>query len=120
MRIQVVVTTTFEAIHSWPDCPYEDVAFLRSPHRHIFHVVMKWKVDHVHRHIEFIRQKRLVESFIKQTWDGRDLGGTSCEALAVRLHKAFPNCCFVSILEDGENGAEVHFDAKPIEDPSDS
>ena len=50
----VVVKTTFSALHAWPECPYEDVAFLRTPHRHVFYVTMKIQTTE-DRELEFIR-----------------------------------------------------------------
>ena len=106
MHINIIVTTQFEAIHCWPQCPFNDVAFLRAPHRHIFHVTMKWKVMHTNRDVEFIRMKREVDVFIKNTFKGKDLGLMSCEDIAVKLQSEFL-CNYVSIFEDNENGAEI-------------
>ena len=30
----IEIKTDFEAIHNWPECPFEDVDFLKHPHRH--------------------------------------------------------------------------------------
>jgi hypothetical protein len=106
MRTLVCIKTQFEAIHCWPDCPIEEVKFLRTPHRHIFHVKMKWLVSHANREIEFIEMKRKVNKFLRETWDGADMGKTSCESFAISLLSLF-NADFVSVYEDDENGAEV-------------
>ena len=35
------VTTTFDALHCWPDIPADHPKqFLKNPHRHLFHVAV--------------------------------------------------------------------------------
>jgi len=105
-RTYIVVRTSFEALHQWPTCPFEDVAFLKLLHRHIFHVEMKFEVTS-DRQIEFIRQKRRVEEVIKNSYAGKDLGPTSCEVIAKALVDSF-GAVSASVFEDNENGAEFH------------
>jgi hypothetical protein len=69
---------------------------------------MKWEVSHFDRDIEFINQKQTVDSFIRSEWNEQNLGKASCEMLANKLLKKF-NATFVSVFEDGENGAEVYY-----------
>ena len=102
-RTFIAIKTNFEAIHCWPECPIEDVAFLKNPHRHIFYVEMKWETTG-DRQIEFIRQKREVENYIDWHLRGKDLGSMSCEAIAEKLAKMF-EADFVTVWEDNENGA---------------
>lgn len=102
----IVIKTSFEAIHNWPDCPIEEVSFLKHPHRHIFHVKMKWDVSHNDRDIEFIQAKRKVDNFVEWHWAGKNIGAKSCEMLAQTLLDLF-NASFVSVFEDNENGAEL-------------
>jgi len=105
----VFVRLQFEALHRWPDCPVtSDVFFLRNLHRHIFHVEMGWKVQQV-REIEFIEQKNKVLRFIRGEWEGRNLRRMSCEKIAHILLEKF-GCTYVSVSEDGENGAIVSID----------
>lgn len=105
----IVVKSQFEGIHAWPDCPHDDVGFLRHPHRHIFHVTLKIKVSHDDRELEFIRVKRKLNYFLN-TFD-INLTSTSCEMLAKEIGTYFfPFPVYmVSVFEDGENGAEVYF-----------
>ena len=110
MNRYIVVKTQFEALHCWPECPIEEVSFLKNLHRHIFYVVMKWKVWHTDRQKEFIVTKRAVDTAI-QKWD-KDLGRASCEDIADRLHDTFLDCTFVSVFEDNENGVEVTYDER--------
>ena len=101
---KVVIKTQFPAIHSWPECSYKDVEYLKHPHRHVFHVTMKWNVSES-REIEFIRMKQFVDSYIRYyMWD-KDLGNISCEAIAEKLANQF-DAEFTSVYEDEENGAE--------------
>lgn len=104
----IVIKTEFEAIHCWPDCPFDDVDFLRYPHRHVFHVTVKWKVQHDDRDKEFIMMKRQVEQYLKIL--GNNIGSLSCEQLADKIHWVFPDSTFVSVFEDNENGAEVIYE----------
>lgn len=102
-RSYVVIRTSFEALHAWPECPYKSVDFLKSSHRHVFHVEMKIRTDG-DRQIELILLKRNVDIFICAEFKGKDLGRTSCEVLARKLAEEF-NADSVSVFEDAENGA---------------
>lgn len=110
MNVNVIIKTSFEAIHHWPDCPFEDVFFLRQPHRHIFHVTMKWPVHHNDRDKEFILAKREVEDFLLQEWHGNHMGSMSCEDFCEALLTQFPTAIYVSVFEDNENGAEAYYE----------
>ena len=105
VKTNVVINLQFEGVHCWPACPIEEVAFLRSPHRHMFHVCCKKRVAHDDRDIEIIQLKRQVQKYIEEKYHG-DLGSKSCEMLANELVTQF-GLCYCSVLEDGENGAEV-------------
>jgi len=107
MNLYIVIKTTFSAVHHWPECPHEDVYYLRAPHRHLFYVTMKWKVDHDNRDKEFITMKKSVDKFLKDNWEGRFLGRKSCEMMGKKLLDLF-DADFVSVFEDNENGAEVY------------
>lgn len=99
----IVVRTSFEAYHQWPECPFSDVAFLKNLHRHIFHVEVKIETTS-DRQIEFIRHKNLINKFIDSKYKGLDLGPTSCEVIAEQLAKEF-GASSVEVFEDAENGA---------------
>jgi len=102
----VVVRTRFAAIHHWPDCDIEGKEYLKHPHRHEFHVEAWFHVTHNNRDIEFIRQKELLDDWLQNTWDRKDLGALSCEMMANCIINKF--CANrVSVFEDGENGAIV-------------
>lgn len=102
----------FEAIHNWPNCPFDEVAFLRDLHRHMFHVEAHAHVYHDDRDIEFIMMKRSLESFIDETYPKNELGHrvighTSCEMIARAILDKFPTIFKVQVSEDGENGCEM-------------
>ena len=106
MKRFIIIKTQFEGIHNWPDCNVPGVAFLKYPHRHIFHVCIKVEVKHNDRQIEIINLKRSVDDYI-QSHLGYNLGTKSCEDIAEDLFMEF-FADYVSVLEDNENGAEVH------------
>jgi hypothetical protein len=112
----ISVTGRFEAIHSWPDCPHEDVSFLKQLHRHIFHVIVKLEVKHNDRDLEFIRIKRILTSYLFM-FDGQNIGSHSCEMLCDLIANHLDGFTsmngkvkVVSVSEDGENGAEAYYE----------
>lgn len=110
MKREVFVQTQFEGIHCWPEAP-DEVAFLRNPHRHIFHVKVYVEVWHNDRELEFIMLKHRINEYLGQyisdgVWQ---MGRTSCEDVAemlVTFLRGQYSCRFVriSVDEDGENG----------------
>ncbi len=104
-RFFVAVRMDFEALHCWPTCPFEDVSFLKTIHRHRFFVVLKKEIVG-DREVEFIQLQRKVKEFITENYEGKDLGSMSCEKIAEELLDKF-EASFVSVLEDNENGSEV-------------
>jgi len=110
----IFVKAQFEAIHSWPNCPHIDVAFLCCPHRHVFHVKLKLHVSHDDREHEFIRVKRTLEGHLRFNYEGSDLGSKSCEMIAkeigIYFNQNVGKVHSVSVSEDNENGAEVYYE----------
>lgn len=107
VRRLVVIKTTFCATHHWPACPFKEVEYLQQIHRHQFHVVMKFPVEHEDRALEFIMLKEELTKFLREKYDGQFLGTKSCEQIAEELLHTFPKSTFTSVFEDDENGAEV-------------
>lgn len=121
----IEVRTQFEGIHCWDNCPFEEVKFLRNPHRHIFHVRVRIEVFHNDRDLEFIMVKRGVENYLTTKYyekvdpfDAPNLGRTSCEMIAEELHAYLnnsykfeegtqPRKVEIEVNEDNENGAIV-------------
>lgn len=102
MKTEIIVTCSVEGFHRWP-AAFEDVKFLATYHRHMFHVTAKKEVSHDNREIEIITFKRLVEKYMCEhcTWEHK-----SCEMIAKELmmHFGLSSC---RVMEDKENGAEV-------------
>lgn len=119
LKTEVWCTLQVEGTHNWPDCPYDEVAYLRDPHRHIFHIKAYKEVFHDDRDVEFIMMKhRIQKYFVEKYWAGWnqkegfngtalcEFGAMSCEMIAKDLISTFDlSRCEVS--EDGENGAIV-------------
>ena len=107
-----------EGIHHWPECPHDEVAYLRDPHRHMFHITAHAPVNHDDRDVEFIMLKHEIKKYLLQkyatvtrvTFSSKQIcefGSMSCEMIAAELIEAFGlRACTVS--EDGENGATVY------------
>lgn len=106
---EVYCTFRMEGIHNWPSCPYDEVAYLRDPHRHMFHFKASVNVTHDDRDVEFIMLKHtLLEYMYENYWHDEHkclhFGPMSCEMIARELMEVFElSQCEVS--EDGENGA---------------
>lgn len=103
----VYCTVLFEGIHCWPNCPFEEVKYLRDPHRHIFHIKAHKQVFHDDRDVEFIMLKHGIEEYLKVRYPGGQMEATSCEILARDLIDWF-DLVEVGVSEDGENGAIVY------------
>ena len=106
------VKVRFEAVHNWPECPIEEVKFLRVPHRHMFEVVVKVSVNHSDRQVEFIHFNHLVTDYLRQTFERKNIGRMSCEDIAEAIFKHLVTVygitpLLISVSEDGENGAEI-------------
>lgn len=114
----ITVRTSFQGIHCWKDAP-EQVAFLRYPHRHVFHVAVMCHVTHADRELEFFMVRQEVDSFLVDRFppyhekmpDLRQLGQSSCETVAddIRLYllALYKRNFSVSVKEDDENSATV-------------
>ena len=115
------VTFSKEGVHLYPaaiDDPalatgkWDDVSFLGYAHRHIFHFRVEISVTHNDRDIEFIQFKRWLESLYS---DGTlELNHRSCEMIAEELAEIILNKypkreLKISVAEDNENGANMHF-----------
>lgn len=104
----VFCTLQVEATHCWPGCPFDEVAYLRDPHRHIFYIKAHKKVNHDDRDVEFIMLKHSVAEFFKPYWDEQQklyvFGAMSCEMIARKLIDQF-DLCQCEVSEDNENGS---------------
>jgi len=116
------VTFTQEGVHRYPAAAtdpklatggWDDVSFLASPHRHIFHFKVYLEVFHDDRDVEFIQFKRWMQRLysIEQVLN---LDYKSCEMIAEELYDAiiakYPDReVWIDVSEDGENGTFIKF-----------
>lgn len=111
MKKRIWITTQFIGFHCWPEAP-ASVAFLRSPHRHVFKVRCEFSVSHGDRQLEFFLMQQAVNQLIQTTVLPSlvKVPTQSCEMLAetllTELRKTYA-CLSVEVSEDGENGAIV-------------
>jgi len=125
---QIWVTFRKEGIHCYPAAETDpklntndeyNVAFLASPHRHIFHFRVSIDVFHNDRDIEFIQFKRWLENLYSGTGPYNEnrvleLNYKSCEMIAddlyVQIAARYPNrCVTIEVSEDGENGCSIAY-----------
>ena len=112
MNTKIIINLQFAATHHWSTIPQEHSQFyLKELHRHVFHIRMKWYVDDDDRQIEFIELKNGIENWLKSSYKVPGeftpcIGRMSCEMFCKLLMDKF-DACYVRVLEDGENGAEI-------------
>ena len=113
-----------EGIHCYPAAATDpalntndeyNVAFLASPHRHIFHFRVSIDVFHNDRDIEFIQFKRWLLSLYNGQNSVLELNYKSCEMIADDLYSQiaarYPNrAVIIDVSEDGENGCVISYD----------
>ena len=115
---EITVVTDFIGLHKWEDCPYEEVSFLRSPHRHRFYVRATLPVNHNERDREFFMvQKDLIRytALLANPLSIPEGTGMSCESMASTLCKWFMReyelpWVKVSVSEDDENSATIKYE----------
>lgn len=110
-----------EGIHMYPAAATDpalktgdeyDVSFLGTPHRHIFHFEVTVEVFHNDRDIEFIQFKRWLENLY--AGGTLELNYKSCEMISDDLYEQiatrYPGRnIIISVSEDNENGAVIHY-----------
>ena len=113
MKANIIVTLQVEAIHCWPNAKntLPQMAFLSDPHRHIFWITAKKKVDHGDRQIEIIKFKRELQDYFQRLYFSKELNmcnfeHRSCEMLCEDLMEAY-DLEYIQILEDNECGSEL-------------
>lgn len=112
MRTSIFVTAQFAGMHQWSSCPFPQVWFLKFAHRHIFHVRVELGVAHDDRDLEFFMVQKELKDITMSFPD--HLGEKSCEMLCKdiydQLNPSFGTITSITVSEDGENGATVHWD----------
>jgi hypothetical protein len=127
---QIWVTFQKEGIHCYPAAGTDpqlatgdenDVSFLASPHRHMFHFRVSIDVFHNDRDIEFIQFKRWLENLYSRNTSGNnnqssvlELNYKSCEMIAddlyLQIAARYPNrAVTIEVSEDGENGCSIDY-----------
>lgn len=113
-KTNVVARIEIEGLHNWPDARqiFPEVWFLSNMHRHKWFIEAKKPVYHDDRDTEFILFGRDIKDYLYRTYYNEEtrtheFGAKSCEMLAREILERF-ECCFVSVFEDNENGAEVY------------
>lgn len=125
---QIWVTFRKEGIHCYPAAAIDpllntndeyNVAFLASPHRHIFHFRVSIDVFHNDRDIEFIQFKRWLENLYSGTGPFNEdrvleLNYKSCEMIAddlyIQIAGRYPGrAVVIEVSEDGENGCCIKY-----------
>lgn len=105
----IFVRTRREGQHRWPQAP-EHREYLRSAHRHLFHIEVSTWVTHDDREIEFHDLLDQVNAYWTELpmKDGLPM---SCEMMARMLGELlvakYKRSFQVSVSEDGECGASV-------------
>jgi hypothetical protein len=109
-RAEVFCTLQIEGTHCWIGCDIGEVDYLRSPHRHVFHIKAYAAVNHDDRNIEFIELKHKLLDHFKPFYDKTKrlhvFGERSCEMIARELIETF-NLTECEVSEDGENGCRL-------------
>lgn len=113
MRTFIYVKTQFAGLHCWKDAP-DDIAFLRSLHRHTFHVKVTVEVTHNDRQVEYFQLKRILDGFIGMCYHEKEFE-YSCEQIAESIMRFLRNerkfsVTSVDVNEDGDNGSIVVFE----------
>jgi hypothetical protein len=109
---KIWITFAIPGIHCYPQAP-EDVAYLRSPHRHLFKFKVTVEVFHDDREIEF---HQLLNWCRSQYAANLSVDYKSCEMMArellhrLRQYSTTSRFIEVEVSEDGECGAIVSFD----------
>jgi len=108
---EVYCTLQAEGTHNWPDCPFDEVDYLKVPHRHVFHIKAYKPVTHDDRDVEFIMLKHKMKGYLIGRYYNHDkqlhvFGAKSCEMIAEELCKEF-GLSRCEVNEDNENGAIV-------------
>ncbi|MFA6971397.1 MAG: hypothetical protein WC208_08360 [Gallionella sp.] len=100
MKKGIIVRLQFEGYHAWLGAPKE-CEFLKSVHRHIFHVEAYAK-EIASRGIEFITFKKRLQVVVKDQFDGK-MFHFSCEEIAEIFLNTYPELYKVVVWEDNEN-----------------
>lgn len=111
--MKIWVKESFVGFHKYKDAPIQ-VKFLRSIHRHLFHVKLSTQVFHDDREIEFFILKNQLRNYVRKHYEDKIVG--SCEQIANQIKQYFedkyvtlirPRQVSVIVSEDDESGADT-------------
>jgi hypothetical protein len=107
------ITVSFKqpGFHFWKEAP-DEVAFLRSPHRHLFGVKLTLRdLSHHDRNQEFFLVQQWAGEEFESILHAAEINGASCEMmardLAIAARIKYGCKVRVEVSEDGENSGEV-------------
>jgi hypothetical protein len=107
----VWVTYTLSGFHHWEQAP-EEVAYLRSSHRHLFGFRVEVEVSHSEREVEYHQLQKEAIGLSYPILAEAESSGSSCETMAsqlyTRLEKAGYSVYSVAVDEDGECGSTIY------------
>lgn len=98
-------------LHHRPECPIEEVSFLKDKHRHTFTISCEKEVSHNDRDVEIIMFKNVIKQYLEDEYYDQeqmilDFWRMSCEDIANELVEMFW-LYYCEVLEDWENWAVV-------------
>lgn len=107
----IIIRTQFAGLHYYAKAP-EQVAYLRSPHRHVFFVEVEMQVSHDDRDLEFIIVKNSINEFIDSkpfdiTASCEQMADEICKYLIKKYDQRNISC---TVFEDNENGGRVKYE----------
>ena len=110
MRRYVLCAMAVEGFHCWPGAPAGSLEYLRSRHRHIFKIRLKFQVEDNDREIEINQRQNEISRYLLAQYGNEnracDFGGMACEHIAEELLEQF-GASSCTVLEDGFGGAEI-------------
>lgn len=123
MKCFVEIKTEFEIIHNWPECPYNEVSFLKYPHRHKIYIIVKIETAS-DRQIEFFMLKSEVDKIIIKLYGVKQikmLGRKSMEEISLDILNLLKNsyhCSIeVSASEDNQVRGIIQYEPDIIDNP---
>lgn len=116
----VWVTFEKEAIHKYPaaltDPKLADVSFLGYPHRHILKFKVWMQVFHDDRDLEFIQEKRYMQSLyadkiLELDYKSMEMIANDLSVILKQRYAGQNRWIAIEVSEDGENGCYIEYPA---------
>ena len=94
MKTNLIINTQFSALHQWSTIPdNHSQPYLQYPHRHLFHITLKFRVEGHDRELEFIEIKNMLDTWLRAVYPDRalantpNIGSMSCEMFADKIKR---------------------------------